>query len=158
MSRSFQEELFQQSEGFAILSSCKIEQVSYDFDEKNHGAFSYFLLEGLKGAADDNQDNIITVPDANKYISAKMREWCIKKGLQQNPTFSYNVAGDFIFVRVPLKSASSLPSNVVVKEAVGMSEAAEEEAKICDILDDIAFSSFEEITSDNTSNEGSVNS
>jgi hypothetical protein len=152
MSRSFLEELFQQSEGFAILSSCKIDQVSYDFAEKNHGAFSYFLLEGLRGSADDNQDNIITVPDANKYVSTKMHEWCIENGLQQNPTISYNVAGDFIFVRVPLKHAISFTFNAELEEAAGKYEV-EEKAKICDILDDIAFSSFEEITSDNISNE-----
>ena len=105
----------------------------------------------LHKRADDNQDNIITVPDANKYVSAKMHEWCIKTGLPQNPTFSYNVAGDFVFVKVPFKSAASLPSSVVIKEAVGKSKT--DEAKICDILDDIAFSSYEEITSDNTPTE-----
>jgi hypothetical protein len=151
MSRSFQEELFQQSEGFAILSSCKIDQLSYDFEEKKHGAFSFFLLEGLQGSADDNEDNIITVPDANKYVSTKMREWCIKRGLQQNPTFSYNVSGDFIFVRVPFKNPLSFTFDAILEKAVDRSGA--EEAKICEILDDIAFSSYEEIASDNTPTE-----
>ncbi len=150
MSRSFQEELFQESEGFAVLSSCKMDQVSYDFDEKNHGVFSYFLLEALNGAADDNQDNIITVPDTNKYVSSKMREWCIKTGLQQNPTLYYNVAGDFIFVRVPKENTVSLSSSidVVIKETTGNHKL--EDKQICDILDDIAFSSFKEIWQNNT--------
>lgn len=156
MSRSFQEELSQESEGFAILSSCKMDQVSYDYEEKNHGAFSYFLLEALKGAADDNKDNIITVPDANKYISLKMREWSLQTGLQQNPTFYYHVTGDFIFVNVPPKvslGASVSPPITVTINAEITDKKTEENAKICEILDDISFSSFDEIMSDDTLNE-----
>lgn len=148
MTRSFEEELYRQSEGFAILGSCKMEQVSYDFDEKNHGVFSYFLLEGLKGPADDNQDGIITVPDANNYVAARIREWCLRTGLQQNPTLSYNVAGDFIFVKVPKENAVSLSSSVTIKQVTD--DLNVEFKKICDLIDDLAFASYEEISSDNT--------
>lgn len=147
MSKSFQEELFERSEGFAIMSSCKTDQLSYDFAEKSHGAFSYYMLEGLRGAADGDEDNIITVPDVNQYVSRKMHEWCIKNQLQQNPTFSYNVAGDFIFVRVPEKTGKTLPSLVIKKAAI---TEVEESKTINDIIDNIAFSSFEEIMSDNS--------
>jgi hypothetical protein len=144
MTRSFEEELYRQSEGFAILGSCKMDQVSYDFDEKNHGVFSYFLLEGLKGPADGNQDGIITVPDANNYVATKTRQWCLKTGLQQTPTLSYNVAGEFIFVKVPRENVVSLPSNVTIKQTASNYE--EELAKICDLIDDLAFTSFEEVS------------
>lgn len=148
MTRSFEEELYQQSEGFAILGSCKMDQVSYDFDEKNHGVFSYFLLEGLKGSADGNQDGIITVPDANNYIAAKTREWCLKTGLQQTPTLSYNVAGEFILVKVPRENAVSSSSNATIKQATSNYE--DELAKICDLIDNLAFTSYEEISTANT--------
>lgn len=143
MTRSFQEELFQESEGFVTLSSCKMEQVSYDFIEKSHGAFSYFLLEGLRGAADENQDCVITVPDANRYVSAKMREWCLKMGLQQNPRFEYNVAGDFIFVLVPKSGSANLSSSIVVNKGTRDSET--ENKEISGLIDDFVFASFEEI-------------
>ena len=142
MSRSFQEELSQESEGFAILSSCMMEQVSYDYAEKKHGAFSYFLLEGLNGAADDNKDDIITVPDANKYVSLKMREWSLQTGLQQKPTFYYHVTGDFIFVSVPSKlslGASVSPPIAITVKAKITDKRTKEDAKICEILDDISF-------------------
>lgn len=97
MTTSFKEEMFSNAEGFAILSSCQIGQLSYDFPENNHGVFSYYLLEGLKGSADFDSDHIITVPDINNYIPQKMREWSLSKRLEQNPTFEYNVSGDFYF-------------------------------------------------------------
>ena len=144
MSRSFQEELCEESEGFAVLSSCKIEQVSYDYPEKAHGAFSYFLLEGLKGAADDNNDNVITVPDCNRYVASKMREWSLKTGLQQNPTFSYHVAGDFVFVKVPQESVAEIAPKVSVKEAAKTQKTGIE--RICELVDDLSFASYEEIS------------
>ena len=94
MSRSFEEEMFSNSEGLAILSSCKMGQLSYEYEEKSHGVFSYYLLEGLMGEADTDKDRVITVPDTNKYIAKKMHEWCIENGFQQDPTLQYDVSGD----------------------------------------------------------------
>ena len=142
MSRSFHDEMFSEAEGFAILSSCKIGQLSYDYPEKNHGVFSYYLLEGLEGSADSDGDGIITVPDANKYVSEKLRKWSISAGLEQNPTFDYRVSGDFIFVRTPILERQELPS-----EAYTVIEIPESEYKISKILEEISFMSYTEVYS-----------
>ena len=78
MTKSFQEDMFSEAEGFAILSSCKMNQFAYDFKEKNHGVFSYYLLEGLKGLADYDSDHVVTVPEVNNFIASKVREWSLK--------------------------------------------------------------------------------
>jgi uncharacterized caspase-like protein len=148
MTRSFEEELYRQSEGFAILASCAREQVSYDYDEKNHGVFSYFLLEGLRGAADGDRDGIITVPDVNKYVASKIREWCMRNRLQQNPTLSYKVAGDFIMVRVPSEGAVSLSASFTIKQKTDNEEA--EVKRICEIVDELRFGSLGDVLSDHT--------
>ena len=141
MSKSFHEEMFLKAEGFAVLSSCKFGQLSYDYPEKNHGAFSYFLLEGLKGSADNDGDGIITVPDANNYVSKKMVEWSMSKRFQQNPTFDYNVTGDFVFVRIPVQDKSELNESAVTIEA------PQSEYIISKTLSDLSFTSYSEVYS-----------
>jgi len=142
MTRSFHEDMFSEAEGFAILSSCRIGQLSYDYPEKNHGVFSHYLLEGLRGSADSDGDCIITVPNANNYVSKRLHEWSISKGLQQNPTFEYKVSGDFIFVRTPVQERAELTSEVVMTI-----EIPESQSRIIKILEDLSFMSFEDVYS-----------
>jgi len=142
MTRSFHKEMFSEAEGFAVLSSCKIGQLSYDYPEKNHGVFSYYLLEGLKGLADSDGDYIITVPDANNYVSRKLHEWSLAKDVQQNPTFDYKVSGDFIFVRIPIQGNIELNSKSDV--TVGIPKSDDE---IIKILEELSFMSDEEVRS-----------
>lgn len=141
MSESFYEKMFAESEGFAILSSCKIGQLSYDYPEKNHGVFSYYLLEGLKGAADSDGDGIITVPDSNNYVSKKLHEWSIDKQVQQNPTFDYRVSGDFIFVKIPPQDKEKNQSKKVQDKEYSKSRYE----AISEIIKDISFMSYSEL-------------
>jgi len=145
MTRSFHEEMFSEAEGFAVLSSCKMGQLSHDYPETNHGAFSYYLLEGLRGLADRDGDQIITVPDANKYVSQKLREWSLSRGVQQNPTFEYRVSGDFIFVRIPTEGGAELPSKFDIADMA--IAPAYDVSYITKTLDDLSFMSFEDINS-----------
>jgi len=140
MTRSFHEEMFSKAEGFAVLSSCRIGQLSYDYPEKNHGAFSYYLLEGLRGSADSDGDSIITVPDANNYVARKLHEWSLGRGVQQDPTFEYSVSGDFIFVRLPVKMSTKSKSDVTAKIPAT-------EDRIVNTLEELSFMSFEEVQS-----------
>jgi uncharacterized caspase-like protein len=73
------------SEGWAVLSSCKQDELSHDYEEKEHGVFSYYLLEGLKGPADVNSDGIITIYDISRYVAISTRQWAFAHGVQQNP-------------------------------------------------------------------------
>lgn len=52
-----------------------------------HGAFSYFLLDALNGAADQNRNGVIDVGEVTYYVQGKVRE---STGGQQNP----RAAGD----------------------------------------------------------------
>jgi len=101
MSRAFQESIFTDAEGLAILTSCTIDEVSHEWPEKNHGVFSYYLIDGLLGEADYDEDHLIRPPDVYQYVSEKIRLWCVNNQKQQTPYFKYEVIGDFIFIRVP---------------------------------------------------------
>jgi hypothetical protein len=92
-------ELLGQSEGWAVLSSCKQGEVSHDYDEKQHGAFTYHLLEGLNGAADADRDGLVTAYEASRYASLHTKRWAFKNGVQQNPEWWSKVSRDIVLVR-----------------------------------------------------------
>ena len=40
-----------------------------------HGVFTYYLLRGLKGAANANSDQIVTIRELYTYVHTKVREY-----------------------------------------------------------------------------------
>jgi hypothetical protein len=100
MTRSFFESFFPPPEGFVVLSSCKLGESSHEWPEREHGVFSYYLLEGLKGTADRDGDKIITITDAHRYTSDNVKRWAFEKGLEQNPTLDAKISGDIPLVYV----------------------------------------------------------
>ena len=101
MTKGLHDSLFPATEGFAVLSSCKLHEVSYEMPEKKHGVFSYFLIEGLQGDADFDSDGHIMISDASRYTAEKTLDWSFKEGVQQTPNLDSQVVGDLILVNVP---------------------------------------------------------
>jgi hypothetical protein len=58
--------------GRVIISSCSANEISKEDDSLQHGIFSYFLLQGLKGKADHDADGIITVSELFSYLSRQV--------------------------------------------------------------------------------------
>ena len=63
MAAEFERRVYLEAEGTATLASCRHSEVAYEHDESPHGAFTYYLLEGLKGAAKSKNQNFITFDD-----------------------------------------------------------------------------------------------
>jgi hypothetical protein len=101
MTEKFSSEILDLAEGFAMLSSCKLNESSYEWEEKQHGVFSYFLCEGLMGYADADGDGIVTVSEASSYVTKKVKEWAFRKNVQQSPNLEYRVSGDIALSYVP---------------------------------------------------------
>lgn len=140
MTKSFHDEIFSEAEGFAIMSSCKIDQLSYDYDKQKHGVFSYYLLEGLRGCADENSDHIVTVPESYSYVVKKVRNWSLEKCLEQSPTFNYDVSGDFIFVKVPTEAIVDMSSKFVVSQKIEIMKKS-----VQDSVESISFMSDKDL-------------
>ena len=51
--------------------------------EGGHGVFTYYVVKGLQGAADESHDGIITADELAEYVHTQVRE---ATGGQQNPT------------------------------------------------------------------------
>lgn len=75
-----------------ILASGRGE-VSFESDRfgGGHGAFSYFLLRGLNGDADENSDGIVESGELIKYVRDRVREATLRA---QNPKEQGNMPDD----------------------------------------------------------------
>lgn len=86
---NFYADLNKKNQGSVFLLSSKKDEVSYENRNQKFklrgGYFTYFLMEGIKGAADYNKDRIITVVEAFNYCKVHVNEVTKEK---QNPVIS----------------------------------------------------------------------
>ncbi|MDC3135857.1 caspase family protein [Candidatus Pelagibacter sp.] len=75
---------------FTIFTASQVEQISSGIKEAKHGIFSYYLMKGLEGNADSNNDKKITNGELLAYMDEKVSQKAAELGRQQNPS----LAGD----------------------------------------------------------------
>ncbi len=68
--------------GTALIMSSKAEETSLESSGLRQGVFSHFLIRGLKGEADKNQDKAVTVQELYDYIYENVRAYT---GNRQSP-------------------------------------------------------------------------
>jgi hypothetical protein len=90
-------ERISKGKGRVIISSCSANEISKEDDNLQHGIFSYYMLEGLKGRADQNSDGIITVSELFSYISRKVPE---ASAQDQHPVKKGETEGELVIERV----------------------------------------------------------
>ena len=72
-------------DGRVILTACRPYEFSFEYGYGSNTAFSYFIIEGLKGAADKNQDKNISAEELFDYAKVetiKHIDSCILHDLQ----------------------------------------------------------------------------
>ena len=52
----------------AVIAGTKGNQMSSDYDKVKHGLFTYYVLRGLRGEADQNGDGIVDVGELYEYV------------------------------------------------------------------------------------------
>ena len=77
-------------DNFTIFSASKNTQISSGLKKAKHGIFSYYLMKGLEGNADSNNDKKITNGELLAYMDEKVSQKAAELGRQQNPS----LAGD----------------------------------------------------------------
>lgn len=70
-----------QSQGFYALLSCDQSQQSWEFPELGHGVFTYFLMQGLRGAAAD-ASGAIDADGLYKYVYHQTLQYIDKSNQQ----------------------------------------------------------------------------
>ena len=51
-----------------VLMSSKSTQYSMEFQNLNHGIFSYYFVKGMRGKGDLNRDNYVTIGELFVYV------------------------------------------------------------------------------------------
>ncbi len=94
---------FAQAEGLVTLASCRRQETSVEWPEKGHGLFTYFLAEGLSGAADADRNGIVDNDELYNYTLDQVRIMGQKElGVVQTPIrlIGEDVIGRFALARV----------------------------------------------------------
>ncbi|MDC1408819.1 caspase family protein, partial [Candidatus Puniceispirillum sp.] len=55
-------------DNFTVMTAARGDQTAKPLEEAKHGMFSYFLMKGMEGEADENQDNKITAGELHSYV------------------------------------------------------------------------------------------
>ena len=86
-------------QNFNIFSASSGSQVSGSLPEANHGLFSYYIMKGLEGNANENNDKIITSGELYNYVHYNVTRQANRLGKEQTPEFN----GDLNKVLVEVK-------------------------------------------------------
>ena len=70
---------------FTVISASSNDQISSASPELKHGIFSYFLMKGMEGDADQNKDGKITVAEMQDYLTDMVGRQAMGMNRKQQP-------------------------------------------------------------------------
>ena len=70
---------------FTIFTASNYDQTSGSIEEAKHGIFSYYLMMGMQGKADSNQDKKITNGELIAYLKQNVSEEAFTQNREQDP-------------------------------------------------------------------------
>jgi hypothetical protein len=79
--------------GTLIITASGANEVSAEDEKLQHGVFTFYLLEGLRGAADADKDGLISVDEIYQYVSVQVPR---ATGQEQHPVKKGTVEGRLI--------------------------------------------------------------
>ena len=85
--RTLEDPIGADTHGFILIASCDKKQKSWEHSDIKHGVFTYYLAEGLAGAAKD-EDGYVSIMNLFQYASAKTKKYVYREfNKAQVPTF-----------------------------------------------------------------------
>ncbi len=88
------------SKGRAIITASRPSEVSIELPDLGHGIFTYYLVSGLKGAADLNRDGMVTLQELYEYVEQQVTAKSRAVGGNQHPVMKGELEGVLPLVRV----------------------------------------------------------
>ena len=81
------------AKGRAIITASRPAEVSIELSELGHGIFTYYLVQGLKGAADLNRDGIVSLQELYEYVEQQVSQKSRAVGGNQHPMMKGELEG-----------------------------------------------------------------
>jgi uncharacterized caspase-like protein len=72
-------------ENFTVITASQNDQISSSNPELQHGIFSYYLMKGMEGDADSNQDGKITLGEMQSYLAENVSRHAAMMSRKQEP-------------------------------------------------------------------------
>lgn len=81
--------------GMLQLAACEVGEASFESEELRHSVYTYFLMEAIRGRADENRDGVLTLKEIAKYAGAKTQAF-VREHFQatQRPSLKGNLTAD----------------------------------------------------------------
>jgi uncharacterized caspase-like protein len=86
--------------GRAIITASRPTEVSIELPELGHGIITYYLVQGLKGAADLNRDGIVSLQELYEYVEQQVTQKSRAVGGKQHPVMKGELEGVLPLVKV----------------------------------------------------------
>ncbi len=81
-------------EGQIVITSSSADEISQESDRLEGSFFTHHLVSGLYGAADANEDSLVTLEEAYRYAHYRTVEHTIQsRGGVQHPSYRFDLAG-----------------------------------------------------------------
>jgi formylglycine-generating enzyme required for sulfatase activity len=90
-----------EGKGQLTISSSNGDEKSVELGDRGHGAFTYFLTQGLRGEADADKDGIVTADELWSYLHGKVRDASRQVGNPQTPIFKGELSHDLALTLNP---------------------------------------------------------
>jgi hypothetical protein len=88
------------SKGRVIITASRPTELSIELSELGHGIFTYYLIQGLKGAADFNRDGIVTLQELYGYVEQQVTQKSRAVGGNQHPVMKGELEGGLPLMRI----------------------------------------------------------
>ena len=95
--------------GAVLITSSSASESSLEIDELGGALFTHFFVSGLRGAADNDQDGMVTLEEVFSYSSNQtLNHSSVSRAGAQHPTFEYNLSGQRQLIMSVLDQSSAL--------------------------------------------------
>lgn len=110
MSDTFAAGVLSKAAGRVTLTSCNINESSFEDDNLGYGVFAYYLLEALYGTPDMLADKRVTVSEVSSYVSEKVKVWGFANRKQQTPQISSTISSEIVLTLPMVEEVSAEPA------------------------------------------------
>ena len=97
------------AKGRLVVSACGVNEVALETPEIGHGLFTYYVLKGLEGAADRDNDGRVTVSELYDYVYHNVSQHARRLGGSMHPIQKGFLQGTVYLTDYNATSASSAP-------------------------------------------------
>ena len=70
---------------FTVITASASDQIASSSPDLKHGIFSYYLMKGLEGEADENRDGTISIGKLQSYLAERVPRFAMTMGRKQEP-------------------------------------------------------------------------